>query len=57
MILVIIDYLTKIIYYKLVKVMINRKDLAKDIFNIVVRYYSISNTIGSNWNFVFISKF
>ena len=55
--LVIINYLIKIVYYKLIKIIINTLDLAKVIINIVVRYYSFSNSIITNWGSLFILKF
>lgn len=45
LILVIINQLTKIIYYKLVKIIINVPDLAIVIIDIIVRYYSLFNFI------------
>lgn len=48
LILVIVNQIAKIVYYKLVKVMINIFGRAKVIFNIVAWYYDISNTIISN---------
>ena len=44
-ILVIIDWLRKIVYYKLVKIVIYTPGQAKVLFDIVVRYYSISDSI------------
>ena len=41
-ILVIIDRLTKIVYYKSVKVIINALGLAKVIINVVVRHYNFA---------------
>lgn len=40
-ILVIVNRLTKMIYYKLVKVTFNALELAKVIFNVVIWYYSL----------------
>ncbi len=45
LILVIIDRLTKMIYYKPVKVIINIPGLAKMIINMVVRHYSVPKSI------------
>ena len=39
------------------KIIINIPDQAKVIFDIVIIYYNILNSIISNWNLVFISKF
>ncbi len=38
-ILIIIDYLAKIIYYKLVKIIINISDLAEFIINLIIYHY------------------
>ena len=47
-ILVIVDWLKKIIYYKPIKVTINALDLIKVIIDIVIRYYSLFNLIVTN---------
>lgn len=44
-ILVIIDCLIKIIYYKFVKVLIDISDLAKVIINVVIHYHNICESI------------
>lgn len=44
-ILVIIEYLTKIVYYKPVKVTINALDLIEAIINVVVHYHRIFKSI------------
>ena len=56
-IFVIVDWLIKIVYYKLVKVIINTLRLAKNIIYIVVRHYSFPNSIVPNLGLLFISKF
>ena len=56
LILIIIDWLTKIVYYKLVKIWIDILYLANDIFNIVIRSHSILNSIIYDQNLVLISK-
>ena len=56
-ILVIVNQLTKIIYYKLIKVRINVLELAGVIFNIVVKNYGLFNSIISNKSLLFIFKF
>ena len=56
-ILVIIDWLTKMRYYEPIKVIINILGFAEVILNIVIQYYSLSNSIVSDWGLVFISKF
>ena len=44
-ILVIIDQLTKMVYYKLVKIIINTSSFAKIIINIGVRHHSLPDSI------------
>ena len=56
-ILIIIDRLTKIVYYKPVKVTINAPGLAEVIINVVVRYHDLPNSIITNWGSFFTSKF
>ncbi len=56
-ILVIVDRLTKIVYYKPVKVMIDTTRLAKVIINVVVRHHEIPESIVMDRNLLFISKF
>lgn len=46
-ILVIVNRLTKIVYYKLVKFTINASGLAKVIFDVIVKYYGILDFIVS----------
>lgn len=48
LILVIVDKLTKIIYYKLVKTIINIVKLVNLIIRIFIKYYSLLNSILSN---------
>ena len=57
LILVIINWLTKMVYYKLVKVTIDALGLAKIVINIVVRYHSFSDSIFINRESLFTSKF
>ena len=45
LIFVIVNWLTKMVYYKPVKVTIDASGLAKIIIKIVVKYYSFSNLI------------
>lgn len=47
-IFVIIDCLIKMVYYKSIKIMIDIAGLAKVIFNMIVRYYSLPESIISN---------
>lgn len=56
-ILIIIDCLTKIVYYELVKVIINTQKLAKAIINVVVQYHDLPDSIISDYKTNFISKF
>ena len=44
-----------IIYYKLVKVIINALGLIEIIIDIVIRYYSFSNSIVTDQKLLFIS--
>ncbi len=56
-ILVIIDWLTKIVYFELVKVTIDTPGLAKVVLNIVVQYHGLPDSIMSDWGSVFTLKF
>ena len=56
-ILVIIDWLTKMFYYKPVKIMFDAYVLAKVIINVVVRDYGFLDSIVTNKSLLFISKF
>lgn len=57
-ILIIINYLIKIIYYKLVKVTIDAAiELAKMIIDRVIRYHNLPKLIISDRSLIFISKF
>ena len=56
-ILVIVDRLTKIVHYELVKVTINAPGLAKVILNVLVRQHSLPNSIVSDRDSLFTSKF
>ena len=47
----------KIVYYKLIKVIIDVLKLDKVIFDIVVLHYSLSNSILINKGLLFIFKF
>lgn len=57
LILVIIDWLTKMIHYKPVKVTIDTLGLVEVILDMVVQYYSLFDSITSDQNLVFTSKF
>ena len=54
-ILVIVDQLTKIIYYELVKITINTPDLTKVIIDVVICHYKVSGSIVMNQGLLFIS--
>ena len=56
-ILVIINWLTKMVYYEPVKVTINTFGLAKIILDMVVRHYDMRNSIVSDLGLVLTSKF
>ena len=56
-ILVIIDQLTKIVYYKGVKTTIGVSELAEVIIDVVVIYHSLPESTISNRNFLFTLKF
>lgn len=56
-ILVVVDCLKKIMYYKLIKTIIDIVDLADIIINIVIRHYSLSESIINDQGSLFISKF
>ena len=54
---VIVDRLTKMVYYKPVKVTIDAPSLAEVIIDVVVRHHGLPNSIISNRGSVFTSKF
>ena len=56
-ILVIVNRLTKMVYYKPVKVTIDAPGLAKVIINVVMRHHSLPDSIVTNRRFFFTSKF
>ena len=56
-ILVIVDRLTKMVYYEPVKVTINIPSLAKVIINVVVYYHGVSESIVMDQDLLFTSKF
>ena len=47
-ILVIVDWLTKMVYYKPVKIIFDAPGLAKVIIDVVVRHHGLSNSIVTN---------
>ena len=56
-ILVIVDRLTKMVYYKPVKITIDAPGLAEVIIDIVVRHHGLFDSIITDWGFLFTSKF
>lgn len=56
-ILVIVDQLTKMVYYKLVKIIINTSSLAKMIIDLIIQHYGFLNLIIRDQELVFMSKF
>ena len=56
-ILVIINELTKMVHYELVKVIINTLGLAKVILDVVIWYHSLWDFIVTNRDSFFTSKF
>ena len=56
-ILVIINWLTKMVYYKPVKIILDTIKLAESIIDMVVRHYRILDSIVTNWSSLFTSKF
>ena len=57
LILVIVNWLTKIVYYKPVKITINTPSFAKVIIDVVMRHHSFSNSIVTDRRLLFTSKF
>lgn len=55
-ILVIIDKLIQMIYYEQIKITINILGLIEVIINMVMQYYSLLNSIVTNWDSLFNSK-
>ena len=56
-IIVIVDQLTKIMYYKLDKVTIEAPELAEVILNVVVWHHDLSDSIVTDRGFLFTLKF
>ncbi len=56
-ILVIVDRLTKIVHYELVKVTIDAPGLAEVIIDVVVRHHGVSESIVTDRGLLFMSKF
>ena len=57
MIFIIIDQLMKIIYYKLIMIIIDASSLISLSINIIIKYYNLLNLIITNEKILFTSKF
>ncbi len=56
-ILVIVNRLTKMVYYEPVKVTINAPSLAEVIIDVIVRHHGVSESIVTDQDSIFTSKF
>ena len=56
-ILVIVDWLTKMVHYKLVKITFNVLGLVEVIINVVVCHHGLPDLIVTDWGSLFTSKF
>ena len=56
-IFIIVDWLTKMVYYKLVKITIDAPSLAKVIIDMIIKYHGFLDSIITNQGLLFISKF
>ena len=56
-ILVIVDQLTKMVHYELVKITFNAPALSEVIINVIVRHHGLPDLIVTNKGFLFTSKF
>ena len=56
-ILVIVNYLTKMVYYKPVKITINTLELAEESINMVMQHHGLPNCIISDYRAIFMLKF
>ena len=57
LILIIVDKLTKMMYYKPVIIIIDAPSLVEVIINVVVRHYGLFDLIITDWGFLFMLKF
>ena len=57
MILVIVNRLTKIVHYELVKITIDASGLAKVIIDVIIRHHGLLDSIITDRGFLFTSKF
>ena len=55
--LVIVDWLTKMVYYKPVQIIIDAPKLAEVIIDIIMRHHVLLEVIITNQGFLFPSKF
>lgn len=51
-----IDWLTKMVHYELIKIIINVLNLREVILDRVVRHHGVFNSIINDWSLVFNSK-
>ena len=56
-ILIIVDWLLKMVYYEPIKVTIDRPGLREVIINMVIHYYGVLESIVTDQGLLFISKF
>ena len=56
-ILVIVNWLTKMVHYKLVKITLDAPKLTEVIINMIVRHHKLPDWIVTDWGSPFISKF
>ena len=56
-ILVIVDWLTKMVYYKLVKITLNTPGLAEVIIDVIMRYHGLLDLIVTDRGSLFTLKF
>ena len=56
-IIVIVDWLIKMVYYELVKMSINALELAEVILDMVIQYHGLPDSIVTNQSSFFTSKF
>ena len=56
-ILVIVNWFTKMVHYKPVKIIINAPGLAKVIIDVIMPYHGLPDSIVTNWGSLFTSKF
>ena len=57
MILIIVNRFIKMVYYELIKVTIDAPGLAEVIINVIIRHYGLLDSIITDWELLFTSKF